>query len=61
MAPIMNKYVSQKTISDQSQLGRISNGEVIEELQCLGSDGFTLPPVLQVGDSTLREEEKDPG
>ena len=30
---------------------RISYGEVVEELQGLRGDGFTLAPVLQVGDA----------
>lgn len=35
---------------------RISNGEVIEKLQCLGGDWFTAAPVLEVGDAGGQKE-----
>jgi len=38
---------------------RISNGEVIEQLQRLGGDRLTSAPVLQVGDA--REEDNRTG
>lgn len=39
-------------------LKRISNGEIIEQLQCLGGDRLTSTPVLQVGDAR-EEDNKD--
>lgn len=37
---------------------RISNGEVIEQLQCLGGDRLAPTPVLQVGDA-MEEDNKE--
>lgn len=63
-APVPAKHLGrsspilQASCTPTALLKRISNGEVIEQLQCLGGDRLAPTPVLQVGDAT-EEDNKD--